>query len=79
MKAEIRDQIVALLSAEMEVYGDNLDTLEGQLLSCMREISQGTLQAVTAAKKGATQGADDGASAGKRRGSSATATRRSSR
>lgn len=58
MKAEVRDQIVALLTGEMEVYGDNLDTLEGQLLSSMRDITQGTLQAVTTAKKRGTQAAE---------------------
>lgn len=77
MKAEVRDRIVALLAAEMEAYGDNLDALEGQLLCSLREIGQGALQAVTAAKKGATRAAGDGAPAGKRRGSSVTATRRS--
>ena len=65
MKAEVRDQIVALLAAEMEAYGDNLDALEGQLLSVLRQIGQGALQAVTAAKKRATQGADGSAPVGK--------------
>lgn len=79
MKTEVRDQIVALLAAEMEAYGDNLDTLEGQLLSSLREIGQEALQAATAAKKGGTQAAGGHACAGGRRSSSATATRRSSR
>jgi len=77
MKAEVRDQIVALLASEMEAYGDNLDTLEGQLLSSLREIGQGALQAVAAAKKGDTQAAGSPANVGKKRDLSATATRRS--
>jgi hypothetical protein len=77
MKAEVRDQIVALLAAEMEAYGDNLDALEGQLLSSLKQIGQGALQAVTAAKKGATQAAGGSVPAGAKRGSSATAPRRS--
>ena len=52
MKAEVRDQIVTFLASEMEAYGDNLDALEGQLLSSLREVGQGALEAVTAAKRG---------------------------
>lgn len=77
MKDEIRKQIVTLLAAEMEAYGGNLDALEGQILSSLREIGEGTLQAVTAAKKGATRAAGGGARADRGRGSSATAPKRS--
>jgi hypothetical protein len=76
MNDEVRKQIVTLLAAEMEAYGENLDALEGQLLCCLREIGQGTLRAVTAAKKGGTWGADCPAHAGRRRGLSATEPRR---
>lgn len=79
MKDEIRKQIVTLLAAEMETYGDNLDVLEGQLLSALREIGEGTLQAATAAKKGATPAAGAPAGAGRRRASSGTVPRRLSR
>ena len=79
MKREVRDQIVALLASEMEAYGGNLDELEGQLLGALREIGQGALQAVTAAKKRGTQAATGRAAAGGRPGSSATGRRRSSR
>lgn len=77
MNDETRRQIVALLAAEMETYGENLDALEGQILSSLREIGEGTLQAVTAAKKGATQAAGGRVRADSRRDSSATGPRRS--
>lgn len=79
MEKKVRDQIVALLTSEMEAYGENLDALEGQLLSSLREIGQGALQAVTAGKKRGTQAASGGVPAGKRLGLSATGTRLSSR
>ena len=72
MRPEVRDQIVALLSAEVEANSENLDELEGQILESLREIAQGTLQAVTAVKKGATQGVDNRVDAVRRPGSSAT-------
>lgn len=77
MNDETRRQIVALLAEEMEAYGDNLDALEGQILSSLREVGEGTLQAVTAAKKGATQAAGDRVRADGPHDSSATGPRRS--